>query len=71
MILIRCPNADDKAKADRGRWYVAKWANVYLQDALARLRPQMHGYELEIEDVYALQQMCAYEVREVLFQSSA
>lgn len=29
----------------------------------------MHGYELEIEDIYALQQMCAYEVCELCFKS--
>ncbi|KAJ3556987.1 hypothetical protein NM688_g1721 [Phlebia brevispora] len=56
-----CPNAEIKSKSDRGLWYVQKWAAVYLKDALDRLKPQMHGYELTIEDVYALQQMCAYE----------
>lgn len=60
--FIRCPNADDKSKADRGRWYVETWAGIYLKDALIRLKPQLKGYDLSIEDVYALQQMCAYEV---------
>ncbi|KAH9927417.1 phosphoglycerate mutase-like protein [Epithele typhae] len=46
-----CPNAGDRSKADRGTAY----------DALARLKPQLHGYELTIEDVYTLQQTCAYE----------
>ncbi|EKM51374.1 uncharacterized protein PHACADRAFT_129290 [Phanerochaete carnosa HHB-10118-sp] len=56
-----CPNTDDKTKADRGTWFVRKWAEVYLKDAQARLAPQIHGYNLTIEDVYTLQQMCAYE----------
>ena len=58
-----CPNAGDRSKSDRGVTYVREWASVYLQDALDRLKPQLHGYELTIEDVYTLQQMCAYEVR--------
>ena len=57
-----CPNADDKSKADRAIWYVRKWANIYLKDAQTRLAPQLKGYDLSIEDVYTLQQMCAYEV---------
>ncbi|OSD05745.1 phosphoglycerate mutase-like protein [Trametes coccinea BRFM310] len=56
-----CPNARDRTKSDRAIPYVKQWADIYLKDALARLRPQMHGYELTIEDVYTLQQMCAYE----------
>ena len=57
-----CPNAGDRSKSDRGVTYVKEWASIYLKDALDRLRPQMLGYELTIEDVYTLQQMCAYEV---------
>ncbi|KAF8214171.1 phosphoglycerate mutase-like protein [Mycena galopus ATCC 62051] len=56
-----CPNTGDVLKADRGRDFVAKWADVYLKSAVKRLRPQMVGYELSVEDVYVLQQMCAYE----------
>ncbi|KAI0757472.1 phosphoglycerate mutase-like protein [Daedaleopsis nitida] len=56
-----CPNAGDRSKSDRGVPYVAEWASIYLKDAVSRLRPQMHGYELTTEDVYTLQQMCAYE----------
>ena len=63
----RCPNADIKSKADRETWYVRRWADIYLKDALARLGPQMVGYDLTIEDVYTLQQMCAYEVRTISF----
>lgn len=59
---LSCPNADIKNKSDRGTWYVRKWADIYLKDAQARLAPQLKGYDLSIEDVYTLQQMCAYEV---------
>lgn len=58
----RCPNAGDPAKADRAQPYIRQWASIYLKEALARLAPQLHGYDLTIEDVYTLQQMCAYEV---------
>ena len=57
-----CPNARDRSKSDRGVEYVKQWSAIYLKDALERLRPQLHGYGLTIEDVYTLQQMCAYEV---------
>ncbi|KAI0791592.1 phosphoglycerate mutase-like protein [Irpex lacteus] len=56
-----CPNSNDKAKADRGVWFVEKWANIYLKEAHARLAPQLKGYDLSVEDVYTLQQLCAYE----------
>ena len=57
-----CPNAGDRSKSDRGVEYVKQWTAIYLKDALERLAPQLHGYDLTIEDVYTLQQMCAYEV---------
>lgn len=50
-----------RSKADRGTWYAAKWADIYLKKALKRLGPQMQGYDLTIENVFTLQQMCAYE----------
>jgi hypothetical protein len=42
--------------------YVKKWASIYLKDALARLQANLMGYTLTIEDIYVMQQMCAYEV---------
>ncbi|PCH38306.1 phosphoglycerate mutase-like protein [Wolfiporia cocos MD-104 SS10] len=56
-----CPNAAFPSKADRAYPYIQQWTSVYLKDALARLSPQLKGYSLTIEDVYILQQMCAYE----------
>ncbi|EMD38508.1 hypothetical protein CERSUDRAFT_82782 [Gelatoporia subvermispora B] len=56
-----CPNANKPSKADRAQPYIRQWASIYLKNALDRLAPQLHGYDLTIEDVYTLQQMCAYE----------
>jgi len=61
-LIPRCPNANDSKKSDRGVWYLQKWAAIYLADALARLQAQISGYTLTIEDVYTMQQTCAYEV---------
>lgn len=61
-VIDRCPNAGISSKASRSLPYVKQWASIYLQDAHARLAPQLHGYDLSIEDIYTLQQLCAYEV---------
>ena len=61
--IIRCPNANDGSKSDRGRWYLERWAALYLKDAQRRLVTQLGGFDLTIEDVFTMQQMCAYEVR--------
>lgn len=60
-LELRCPNARVPERGDRGVWYVKRWAAIYLKKALARLQPNLKGYELSIEDVYIMQQMCAYE----------
>ena len=65
--IRRCPNADDSKKADRGSWYLRKWAAIYLEDARARLQRHIQGFNLTIEDVYTMQQMCAYEVLPAMF----
>jgi hypothetical protein len=41
---------------------VKKWASIYLKAAQYRLQKQIDGYTFTIEDVYIMQQMCAYEV---------
>ncbi|KAG6902665.1 hypothetical protein C0995_013357 [Termitomyces sp. Mi166 len=56
-----CPNAKVPERGDRGAWYVKHWAEIYLKKALARLQPNIKSYKLSIEDVYIMQQMCAYE----------
>ena len=40
----------------------AIWLDIYLQSALRRLQRDVKGLELTITDVYALQDLCAYEV---------
>ncbi|EJD54727.1 phosphoglycerate mutase-like protein [Auricularia subglabra TFB-10046 SS5] len=56
-----CPNARDPTKSDRAIPYLKQWAGVYLKAAQERLQPQIKGYDLTIEDVYIMQQTCAYE----------
>ncbi|KAG7086430.1 hypothetical protein E1B28_002384 [Marasmius oreades] len=56
-----CRNTGRSSVADRGTWYVKRWAEKYLQSARKRLQAQIPGYELTIEDVFTMQQMCAYE----------
>ena len=43
--------------------YLQEWVSIYLHDARERLQKQMKGYTFSVEDVYILQQMCAYEVQ--------
>ena len=64
-----CKNANLN-KGRPGNPLVNKWAQVYLVDAQARLQKQLRGYNLTLEDVYAMQQMCAYEVLVPLTQLS-
>ena len=55
-------NTQIRSKADRGVWYLERWAARYLKAARERLSAQLPGFDLTIEDVYAMQQTCAYEV---------
>ncbi|TFK25804.1 phosphoglycerate mutase-like protein [Coprinopsis marcescibilis] len=56
-----CPNANVKSKADRGKWYTSRWADIYLKDARERLQREIKDFDLTIEDVYIMQQTCSYE----------
>lgn len=41
--------------------YVKQWNSIYLKDALARLKSDIAGFDLTIEDVYIMQQVgCAF-----------
>ncbi|TIA87508.1 hypothetical protein E3P81_03921 [Wallemia ichthyophaga] len=52
-----CPREDSyQSKA-----HVGKWRNKYLRNALKRLNKLAFGYEFEIGDVFAMQELCAYE----------
>lgn len=63
-----CPNAGAHNKADRSLTYVKEWAGIYLKEAQKRLQADLkpakggQGFNIEVEDVYRMQQMCAYEV---------
>ncbi|KAF8162781.1 histidine phosphatase superfamily [Crassisporium funariophilum] len=56
-----CPNADIKTKSERGTWYLERWAAIYLKDAHKRLQKQFGDFDLTIEDVHTMQQLCPYE----------
>ena len=60
--IFSCPNTGDPNKAQRGNWYVRRWADIYLKKARKRLQGQISGFEFTIEEVYSMQLMCAYEV---------
>jgi hypothetical protein len=56
-----CANNDVPHRGYRGTPYVNAWKAVYLEDAVPRLQTYIDGLELNIDDVYALQEMCAFE----------
>ncbi|KAF9256260.1 phosphoglycerate mutase-like protein [Marasmius fiardii PR-910] len=58
-----CPNINrDSASGTKlFTWYLKRWAEKYLKSAKKRLQPQLSGLKLTTEDVYTMQQMCAYE----------
>ncbi|KAF5318138.1 hypothetical protein D9619_012221 [Psilocybe cf. subviscida] len=58
---MTCPNAKNATKAERGNWYISRWADVYLKDARKRLQKDLKGLDLSIQDVYIMQQLCPYE----------
>ena len=64
-----CKN--ESKKGDRGIWYVRKWIEIYLKDARARLGALLEGVKLDYEDLYAMQMLCAYEVRARTFSRSS
>jgi hypothetical protein len=39
-----------------------KWMNIYLQPALKRIQKDARGLDLTIADMFAMQNLCAYEV---------
>jgi len=65
--MFRCPNAGDHSKARRSKLFLEEWTNTYLKGAQDRLQKQIDGYPLTIEDIYTMQQMCAYEVSFVYY----
>jgi hypothetical protein len=60
--IFSCPNAGDHFKARRSKLFLEEWTNTYLKEAQDRLQKQIDDYPLTIEDIYTMQQMCAFEV---------
>jgi len=58
---MTCPNAGIRSKADRGTLFLKEWTSIYLKETRDRLQQYIDGYALTVEDVYTMQQMCAYE----------
>ncbi|KZT05885.1 phosphoglycerate mutase-like protein [Laetiporus sulphureus 93-53] len=55
-----CENANN-ADTDLSGWASGNWTQIYLRDAVSRLQPYLSGFNLTASDVYAMQQLCAYE----------
>ena len=56
-----CTNANNDI-GGFGSVQSGKWIRVYLKKALVRLAPQIKGFNLTVEDLFGMQQLCAYEV---------
>jgi hypothetical protein len=56
-----CANNDVPHRGYRGQRYADAWKAVYLRDTVPRLQQYLDGIELDIEDVYAMQELCAFE----------
>lgn len=55
---FQCPNSNNPF----GSAQINKWDQIYLNAALKRLSPFIRGYQLQLSDLVAMQQLCAYEV---------
>ncbi|KAH9947918.1 histidine phosphatase superfamily [Amylocystis lapponica] len=53
-----CPN---NGLGNLGDYSSGNWTNIYLKAATSRLQQYLKGITLTTDDVYAMQQMCAYE----------
>ncbi|KAG1818118.1 phosphoglycerate mutase-like protein [Suillus subaureus] len=56
-----CANNDDPDRGYRSQTHVNTWKAVYLKDTVPRLQQYLDGFELDVEDAYAMQELCAYE----------
>ena len=60
-----CANANN-AVANIGSTASNAWSEIYLAPTLKRLSPLLKGFNLTITDLVAMQQLCAYEVRQFI-----
>ncbi|KZT65932.1 phosphoglycerate mutase-like protein [Daedalea quercina L-15889] len=56
-----CPNANDDVAGDLGGYASGNWTQIYLNATVPRLQQYITGLNLTVNDVYAMQQLCAYE----------
>ncbi|KAG1782255.1 histidine phosphatase superfamily [Suillus placidus] len=56
-----CANNDIPDRGYRGQPYADAWKAVYLRDTVPHLQQYLEGFELDVEDVYAMQELCAFE----------
>lgn len=55
-----CPNANN-AVEDIGFNAAANWTEIYLKKTVPRLQKHLKGITLDVNDVQAMQDLCAYE----------
>ena len=55
-----CPNSKNQI-SELGPEAQTNWTQVYLKDAVKRLQKDIKGVQLDVADVFAMQQLCAYE----------
>ena len=55
-----CPNANGDLY-NIGYTAAAEWETTYLKNAVKRLQQYIRGLELTVDDVYSMQNLCAFE----------
>ncbi|KAG1792165.1 phosphoglycerate mutase-like protein [Suillus plorans] len=56
-----CANSGNPNRAFRGVSRANAWIEVYLKDTVPRLQQYLHGFDLDVQDIYAMQTLCAFE----------
>ena len=57
-----CPNsAPDSPTGALGFQAFNNWTQIYLKETVPRLQQNIHGVQLDVLSVFAMQQLCAYE----------
>ena len=60
-LAVQCSNANGIAGGLGGK-ASSTWMQIYLEKATERINGMVEGLQLEVMDVLAMQQACAYEV---------
>lgn len=58
---VTCPNNGNHVAGNLGGWATGNWTQVYLNATVPRLQQYVTGLNLTTSDLYAMQQLCAYE----------